>query len=721
MFKKILAGIVVLLGILIIPFPSEAAVISQYKILSSEAVIDSQNSTAMVDTVGHEIRLPYIVGERRISFSGEDYDYVALTKEKVIHFSFDGTKMVENKVASVSGLTNPLSVFSSASYPDVVVASSTDVKHYSFTGSEMVENPALSVSGLTKAASIASRNNDVAFIEDKQLEHYIFDGSGMTKLPNLSINSGLNNPVEAALFASTYDVAVLEPDQVRFYFFTGDKLTENPDIALRGFTSPLKSISAIDGTIAVVEGDKVKTYLYDGAGYSYVQALSVTSSLTTPSCVALKPGSRDMIVADGDNIKYFMFDGTKLVYNENLSKQVLGLSAGKRYMNDAVVQSAAFTRKTTATRITACCNVPEATSITWSIYAGGWMPVWRLRGLSGSTVLEYTPDSGITWNCIGNESTPVPGSNLLQLWKEHILVRSVKWKAEMHTDNPKVTPKIIAPNPGVNTAVMLEANRKPGGNIVSDSCYLTMTPTISWTFKDLDGDSQSGYDFRISSGDTDLYTYSTHSSTPSHTMLPSEDPAIPSKIWISGLNAFTLRIRVKDGVQWSDWIEKPISFRAFERPRIAELSVPADGETSPVLGNLSTHKVIKQGMTARDLPCTKAGGQVTMYIDSIGMVDLAPPAKGSLIFPYLGQTATIGEISLDTTKVGIGRNKRWKIKFWTDPNKIVCPDNTIVKMDLTGTSGGYYPDFNVPPFAGGIVKTKGSVLDNWIVVLQGSN
>ena len=99
-------------------------------------------------------------------------------------------------------------------------------------------------------------------------------------------------------------------------------MTEAPDLALSGFANPLKSISVDQGTVSIIEGNQVKTYLFDGSEYSYVDALSITDSLSSPSCLALRPGSRDMIIVDNNEVKYFMFDGDELVYNPSLSKQI---------------------------------------------------------------------------------------------------------------------------------------------------------------------------------------------------------------------------------------------------------------------------------------------------------------------------------------------------------------------------------------------------------------
>ena len=70
-------------------------VISECKILESETIIDAANTTAVVNTVNHEIRLPESGSFRKISFAGENYDYVVLTEDRVIHYSFDGEEMVE--------------------------------------------------------------------------------------------------------------------------------------------------------------------------------------------------------------------------------------------------------------------------------------------------------------------------------------------------------------------------------------------------------------------------------------------------------------------------------------------------------------------------------------------------------------------------------------------------------------------------------------------------
>jgi hypothetical protein len=141
---KTLIGIIFICCMFVFPGIAEGTVVSECKILDSETIINSANTTAYVDTINHEIRLPEAGSFRKISFAGESYDYVVLTEDSAIHYSFNGEEMVENPIASVNNLVNPLSVFSAA-YPDVIVSTKTQVTHYSFTGTDMTENPALSI------------------------------------------------------------------------------------------------------------------------------------------------------------------------------------------------------------------------------------------------------------------------------------------------------------------------------------------------------------------------------------------------------------------------------------------------------------------------------------------------------------------------------------------------------------------------------------------------
>jgi hypothetical protein len=726
--KWLLCFIGLLICILAYPGQAQAVVVSDYKILSSETVIDTINTTALVDTTAHKISLPQTNGGRRISYSGNDYDYVALTGTSAIQYSFNGTSMVGNTVASVSGLTNPLAVFASSPYPDVVVATSTDIKHYSFDGtSAMNENPALAVSGLTSVASVSTRGPDVAALDNGQLKYYGFNGTNMSQIPGLSISSGLSSPVDIALFPNSYNVAVLETDRVRFFYFNGSGLTEIPSLALTGFTNPLKSIAVNENIVSVIDGNQVKSYAFDGTSYSYSAALSITSSLAAPSCVVLRPGSNDIIVADGDNVKYYMNDGTKMVYNAALSVQVTGLSGNVRYLADATVRSINFTlaKNTQSSRVTATCNVPNNTSITWSVLISSiYTNVWRLRGSPTGSILEYTTDGGTSWTPIGTAANAVPGVSTAQLWISPA-TSPVGWKADLHTDDPTVSPQIIAANPGVDTAIRMEVNNPPTVIInTSASCYLTMTPPpITWTYADADGDPQAADAVKITAdvdGGATYFSANGIGSANSYTIPPSQDPANPSGLWTSGANTFRFWVGVSDGMTWT-WNYNVICFHAFERPRIAELSVPGDGYISPFFGIPSTHKVITMGMSAAQLPVTKAGGRVSLLIDSIGGVDLNPATVGSVAFPYLAQTATLSSVSLQATQPGGGSNRQWLLQFWTDPDITVCPDNTVVQMSLFGTYGTDYPAFNIPPFATGVVSTKGSVYDNWIVVLQGSN
>jgi len=705
-----------------LPSTAQASVDSSCRITAGENVVDTASTTAEVDTAAHEIRLPGQIPNKILGFWDETVDYIVMHGDKVTHYSFDGSRMIENDLVSVNGLTNPVSAATSSPYPDVVVAAEDKVKHYSFTGSGMVSNPSLAVSGLSKVVSVAARESDTAVLTGNQLKYYGLSDSGeMVYIPYLSITSGLNNPIDFSLFRDNYNCVVLEKDRARFFNFTGSSMQEIPGLILSGLNNPV-SVSAGGADFAIVEGTQAKRFLFDGSEYTYAAALSVTSGLTSPSCVALRPNSYDMLIADGDEVKYYGFDGTRMQYISDLSVRISGLQ-DTSYISPAVAQSKPVDIGYSCTRIRvrAYTDLPPETRIDFSVSSDGgstWYKKARVENTGGGAICYISDDNGTTWTAIGDASQFNPNVNREELWAEVPAGRLICWKAELMdlSGERQATPKIKAPNPGVDAAVVLEVNSKPHMDLqVSGVCYTTMTPTISWNFTDRDGDSQSAFQIQIKRRDTGEIVYDSlkiYSSQTSFKLLTSTDPAVPSAIWQSGQYRFTIVGRVWDALDYSsDPDTADICFIAFEKPRVKEISVPAVGQVSPDPLDPSTHIVITEGMAEGNLPKTKAGGKVTVLIDSIG-----PISSVSARFPYRDTEAVIGTPPKETASQGV--NKRWEMSFWTDASKDICPDGTLIKAEFAGSGGGY-TTLNLPPYADGIVTTQGSVFEDWMVVLQG--
>lgn len=60
------------------------------------------------------------------------------------------------------------------------------------------------------------------------------------------------------------------------------------------------------------------------------------------------------------------------------------------------------------------------------------------------------------------------------------------------------------------------------------------------------------------------------------------------------------------------------------------------------------------------------------------------------------------------------------MEFWTDTSLEVCPDGTVVGMSMTGpTASEGTTTLTTPDYSDGVVVTRGSVYENWFVVLQG--
>lgn len=706
----------------------------EYKINPAETIIDTDKTTAYVDSTLHEIRLQQIA-PKTVSMWGDEYlDYIVLSPDGFKHFAYDDATGSMKEVASLgkNTMTNPITLFISNPYPDTVIFDNQNSKitHYSFTGLDIQENPAMAVSGVTNVVSIGTRDMDLAFLHDKNLEYYGFTGSGLSKVNPLSINS-LTNPVDFALFGDNYDSVILDDFKVR-YFNNG---VENPAATITGIINPKSIAASEDGNIAVLDGNTLKHYKLSGASFVYNSALSITSGLANPSCVALRPGSQDRIIVDGNNIKYYMYDGVGLVYNASLSTTVAGLSNLFTYIPTAIVQSnrvAGLTRNVQQARVRAYCEVPDQTSIIWSLSADDgvtWTKRWRVVGTAGGSQLEIT-DDGTTWAAIGDKSLGYPNSSNTDITVSFDTPdRKVKWKAEMGTTNIFVTPKIRAPVPGIDTAVLLDVNTKPGTPTVTvpivpapDTCFTDARPTLSWTFIDTDdGDTQANYQIKITTLAGAKVVNTEEDGLPGDADPTLSQFKIPSEVLFnSGQSDFLFQVKVQDsGGLWSDDYSNLVQFCvvAFESPRVIEIKHPPSGQMQPDPNDPDTYIWINDGMVKDDLPKTKAGGLVSILVNGIGL-DLG---EINLKFPYLGLQSTCEE---PTIKETVGNNKKFNAKFWTKPQLNVCPTGSVVYGEFTGTAGGDTTKLmlneNIPAkFADGVVVTEGTVLDDWMVVLQG--
>ncbi|MBC7106734.1 MAG: hypothetical protein H5T97_12445, partial [Firmicutes bacterium] len=172
------------------------------------------------------------------------------------------------------------------------------------------------------------------------------------------------------------------------------------------------------------------------------------------------------------------------------------------------------------------------------------------------------------------------------------------------------------------------------------------TPTFTWSFSDPDpGDAQSAFEVLVTKQADGSQVYDSGKIAGSGTsfILPTSlDPAAPGPLRASGDYRFRVQVRVWDASGLaSDWsIAQAFNVLAFERPRVKEIVSPAAGQTPPDPASPATHIVIRPGMGAAGLPATKAGGRVTLLVDSVGPIDTLAAQ-----FPYLGKQATVGQVA----------------------------------------------------------------------------
>lgn len=722
------AGPIVLLFLLILISPVYADVASwDYFITEADqSMIDMSQTTAKIDNANHEITLKQIL-PRSAGFYGNSMDYVVLSPNGFKHYSFDGTQMKEVGFLGINTATNPLAVCAASPYPDAVLydKDSNQVTHYSFMGG-MLANPILSVSGMDNVISIGTRNLDLAFIQDKEVKYYGFTGIGLTPITTLS--KTLTNPIDFALFPDNYNMAVIDDNEIK-YFKNGSEI---PGSAITGISNPI-SISANESGIAVIDGNQVKHYTLSGDTFTYSSALSITSNLTDPRCVAIKSGTQDRIVVDGDQVKYYSYDGSKLVYNPALSTTVSSLNTLFLYSPNAVVISntPTLSRDVSQARVRAYCEVPNNTSITWFLTVDGenWVTCWRVKGTPIGSILEITENNGLTWTNIGNASVGYPTNNDIRLmFTFDPANQNLKWKAQLQGTS-KNTPRIRAVSG--TPAVKLDINTKPskptldpGGKMPdpSNSCLITATPTLDWEFIDPDtGDQQTAFEI-------ELFTYNDIKIIPINPSLPEiietneTKYTIPSDVLFqSGEYKFKYHVKTRDkGGLWSEFSDwKPFCVVAFESPRIREIVHPSTGQIPPNPNDPSTYIHILKGMLKGELPKTKAGGKVGLFLNGIGL-DLP---NITLKIPYKDKYAVFAE-GHPVVQENIGTNNKFLLEFYTSSNPKICPDGTIIEGEFAGNNHNTHPIVKLTPiapdkYADGLLTTEGTVLSDWMVVLQG--
>ena len=682
--------IITILTLIIVAWAQPVLAIGyDYNINESEPGLNEEKTSAVVDTDLHEIRL-LKYSPSSVDFYREEgvFDYIGITPDGIKRFMFDGTQIQESTIIESAELSNPLSVCTSSPYNDVIVCQGSignmEATHYSFTGSEMVRNPSLTALGLTQVMSVESRNIDLSTLDDGEIIYKGFDGTSLQEIPALSINDG-TNPIDMALFQDTYNMVYIDNDRIKYL-----KDGSVSDIVL-GQKGAI-SISAGDSNFAFAIEDKVLRYDLAGTTASYNSALSVTSGLTKPTCVALKHDSKDMLIVDGNDVKYYMYDGSQMVYNSALSTTIMGLEDIGRYQLSAVAESIIYNEAEMIKNVKLIANqdIPEGTDIKYYLTANG------------------------TWvEC------------QLDQWTEVEAGTQIQWKAELFSDDGMNTPKIMP-------IIHLEINTAPDPPIIDNpdpnlgDYYYTSSPPMRWEFIDLDDDEdyQTAYQVVVYADNTETTLVCDSGKVISGIEEYIIDYNATGMLWDTGTNEFWVKIKTWDSLD-EESIFSPLSWfkvKAFDRPVITEIVSPA-----------TLDSFIEKRMVEEDLALVNAGSMVTMQVDSIGV------STAEAEFPYLGEVSNIAKVPTKVDGEGTVLNWKWEIKFYTDANTDICPAGTIVKGHLTGDGVNNLlvmdeDIYGTPLVAGtpnwwqwegyrwwseGVCKIDNSIFKKWTVVLDG--
>jgi hypothetical protein len=341
----------------------------------------------------------------------------------------------------------------------------------------MIKNPALTAAGLAGGIAVSTAGKEYAAIVDGDLKRYTLNNaSGLVENASMAPAAAFDDPIDAVLFANGTDVAVLDGDKIKFYAYQGGAFAQS--VAATGLANPKALANNNTREMSVVDGAQVKTYLYDSSSWVYSSVLSVTSGLTDPRAVLIRPGSPDRAVVDGDEVKYYSWDGTKLVYNPAMSRVVADMvtTGGTGKLSGRVTSAAKTTTKNVKRiRVRAEHVLQPDTTVTWSVRsddASKWVDAWRVKGKpDGTTVCEKYDKNISDWAAIGTKDVAKPGVDTQSLWIDVPPGKKVSWQAVLETEDSGKTPKIKELSGGI--AVKWEAELSD-----VDAISLDVTPDI---------------------------------------------------------------------------------------------------------------------------------------------------------------------------------------------------------------------------------------------------
>jgi hypothetical protein len=513
------------------------------------------------------------------------------------------------------------------------------------------------------------------------------------------------------------------------------------------------AIAASSGqTVDVIQVSQDNIYTVSSGSFIKSTTLSITSGLTAPTCVAVRPGSYDRLIVDGNQVKYYSYDGTHLDYNAALSTKVSGLQSTSTYTTSAIATSASYSASSSVSEVMvqAYCNLPANTSVKFVVSANGgtnWTTVMQEYANSGGNAYgEYNNNAAqpsawtlpVVWSQPGSVSSynpQTPSQSTAFLWANVVQGSNVEWQATLATTNTAVTPKIQSPSPGAgHYAVEIYAESAPAPPTMAvQGTYLTTMPQFTWTVPN--GFTEAGYEVLLNkqagdSGGQWSWSSNAQTGTQQSFTIPYE-----GVFWGSGDYRFTAQVILFDNLWCPDSSPaQPFSIAGIESPQVTELAAPATGQTAP-----PPNIQITQGMGTPgypSLPETMAGGKIGLTVDTIGPATMLLTDTAAYGPNGTGNSATVETPPTVQTQNGFGSyNEQWLTEFYTPADISQVPDGTLVTAQLTDTASGatlyltsytgsngdtedqYWPAY--PTFSNGVVTTQGSVYSDWFVVLQG--
>lgn len=317
---------------------------------TTKTKVDFSKTTAIVDIIKAEVRLPKITGNQ--SFDVFD-DAMIVQNGNLIELYERGSDGKYKKITEYTDEEAIAITFSSQGYAHYILKNNNIAYKMEYGSGSFIENPVYKLSGLRSAVTIAASEEKVFIGETNSIQRYEEKDTVLEQMEKIDANFNISQIATGP----NQEIVVSGENAIHVFRMSGTGYVESPTELLSG--ADYADYGDEDEIVATT-GDNIKIFKMSG------EILNINHA----GIVAVKALPGLVYVRDGESITEYAFDGTKMVAVNKLS----GLNLVKKYyLSPRIYQSKLFKFNDPCKRfrVMASLDIPDTTSVSFSISTNG--------------------------------------------------------------------------------------------------------------------------------------------------------------------------------------------------------------------------------------------------------------------------------------------------------------------------------------------------------------